>query len=105
MTLGIHFDKHNKWDFNCQDKAEYQQQAIQFLESDLTQSDSEECVDSDGDIIRYNRVTQEFAIVQAPGIIRTYFKPMPISYAPSGWPPDKTHPFATNRDYFEENCK
>lgn len=108
--LTTHFDKHNSWDFRYQDEQEYLLKAKAFVEADRTVSGSEECEDSDGDIVRYHPLTHEFAIVEPPNamhpdyIIRTYFKPMPKNYAPSGWPPEKTHDFASDYDYFRDNC-
>src|SRR5687767_2199638 len=46
-----------------------------------------------GDVVRYNTVTQEFGILSAYGIIRTYFMPDPAE-----------HSFPTNEDYFRWNC-
>ncbi len=46
-----------------------------------------------GDIIRYNRVSQAFAVMRKDGIIRTFFKPDPA------W-----HGFRGNLEYFQVEC-
>lgn len=103
--LREHFTKHNPWDFQYQDAGEYLIRAKAFLEADLTVIGAEECIDSQsGDIVRYCQTTNEFAIVNPPDIIRTYFKPMPNHLAPPGWPARKKHFQPTNYDYFKDNC-
>lgn len=100
-----HFTKHNPWDFHYKDAGEYLSRAKAFLEADLAAIGAEECVDSQsGDIVRYSLATNEFAIVNPPDIIRTYYKPMPRHQAPAGWPVLKMHSQATNYDYFKGNC-
>jgi hypothetical protein len=47
-------------------------------------------VRGDGDIVRYNRVTEDFGIMTPGGSIRTYYKPDP-----------RAHGYATNQDYFD----
>jgi pyocin large subunit-like protein len=45
---------------------------------------------TNGDIVRFNPVTNEFGVARADGVIRTYFKPDPA-----------VHGFPTNLDYFK----
>lgn len=100
-----HFTKHNPWDFHYQDAAEYLDKAKAFLETNLTAIGAEECVDpQSGDTIRFSIKTNEFAVVNPLGILRTYYRPMPRHLAPPGWPAQKMHSQPANYDYFRGNC-
>jgi pyocin large subunit-like protein len=46
-----------------------------------------------GDIIRYDRVSQAFAVMRNDGIIKTFFRPDPW------W-----HGFPSNLKYFQAEC-
>jgi pyocin large subunit-like protein len=47
-----------------------------------------------GDRVRYNTVTEEFGVMTRQRVIITYFKPVPTI----------EHEFATNEEYFDNNC-
>ena len=82
-----HFADHGT-DFGAQTPAEYAQQANDFLNGELG-SDVLETMRPNGDIVRYNPITNEFGVAKADGTIRTYFSPDP-----------SVHGLPTNRDYF-----
>ena len=48
-----------------------------------------EIIRSNGDVVRFNKITDEFGVLRKDGVIRTYFKPDP-----------RIHGFPTNLDYF-----
>ena len=101
-----HWENHGD-DFGITDDGDYQAAAREFLNADRSiHTDIQECTRADtGEVIRFNAVTDEFAIMSSSGIIKTYYKPMPRSLAPPSYPRHKfTHRFATNQLYFEDNC-
>ena len=80
---------------------EYLEKADKFLTEPLNSATTEQCqrlkIDgSRSDIVRYNRITQEFGILSIHNFIRTYFIPTPTGR----W----SHGFRTNYDYFLWNC-
>jgi hypothetical protein len=85
--LQDHFDRHGG-DFGATTPAEYEQQADRFL-NDPPGEGVLEKVRPNGDVVRYNPVTDEFGVTQPDGTIRTYFKPDPA-----------VHGYPTNLDYF-----
>lgn len=105
-TRHFHFENHGD-DFGLTDDADYQAEARKFLNADSAiDTDIQECERGNGDIVRFNAVTDQFAIMSSSGTIKTYYKPMPRSLAPSSYPRYKiTHPFATNQLYFDYNCR
>ena len=104
QDLYVHWDRHGS-DFGSPDDADYLNRCLQFLNADRTmQTDIQECNRvATNEIVRFNAVTDEFAIMSVSGIIRTYFKPMPRHRTPSGYR-GVTHPFHTNQLYFQANC-
>jgi pyocin large subunit-like protein len=104
--LRCHFRDHGKKEFGASTKEEYSAMAKLFLEKNLSDNPNiVECVTKDGDIARFDRQTQEYAIVTPNGIIKTYFKPIPHHLAPPGTPLDMTHPHPNNITYFRSNCR
>jgi pyocin large subunit-like protein len=100
--LAIHHAKHGA-DFGMVSEGEYEDLARRFL---TTQSgpDLKECTRQQGDLIRYNPLTQDFGVLAPDGFIRTYFKPVPCRTLP----PEKRvncHNYADNIEYFERECK
>ena len=73
---------------------EYLSLADSFLGSSLA-ADVHECVRSNGQIVRYNPVTNEFGIITQNLTIITYYKPNP-------WIKAK---YPTNMHYFREQCR
>lgn len=69
--LGIHFYKHGTA-VGAATRADYEQKADQFIGGPLTLGRLE-CQRSMGDRVRYNVLTDEFAVVTRAGFIRTYY--------------------------------
>ncbi len=86
--LNDHFARHGA-DFNAKTVSEYQAMAKNFIAGPLGPNTLEK-YRADGDLVRYNTLTQEFAIMSPTGTIRTYYKPQPI----------KGHPYSNNLDYY-----
>ena len=104
-ALTLHFTEHGQ-DFGALDEADYLAQARTFLEAPLPANSAirEGVRATSGEIVRYDSATEAFAVVQANGTIKTFYKPMPRHLAPPGTPRRKTHGFATNLDYFLDTC-
>ena len=102
-ALLTHFQEHGAA-VNATDAQDYQNKAIIFLQTPLTTPPILECVRSNGDTVRFNQLTSEFAVVRSTGVIKTYYKPLPVRIAPLGTPLRRTHPYATNLDYFYGSC-
>ncbi len=81
-------------EFGVATEEEYELLADTFLGAPLEQGAIECTRVSNGDIIRYNRMTDEFGVCSADGFIKTYFKPDPAF-----------HRQPTNPDYFRKECK
>lgn len=95
-----HYVKH-KDDFGATSPTEYEALAATFLNRPLASNpDIEERCRQDGDAVRYDKVTNEFAICKSDGTIVTYYKPMMRSMAPPGYPRIKTHNRSSNYQYF-----
>jgi len=88
-----HHSRHHA-DFGLIGPDEYQNLADNFLGSPKS-NDVHECVRTDGDIVRYNPLTNEFGVMSADRTILTYYKPDPWNKAK----------YPTNMDYFREQCK
>lgn len=94
ISLQNHFKKHRN-DFHARDAVQYEAMADTFLGSSLT-PDVLECIRaSNGDIVRYNSITDEFGILSSSNTIKTYYKPKP-------WNKVK---FPNNIEYWKEQCK
>lgn len=89
--LEEHFYRHRA-DFRVASPEAYEARADAFMGRPLAPPVLE-CERGNGDILRYNEVTQEFGIMTAMGIVRTYFKP----------DPDR-HGMISNLEYFESGC-
>jgi filamentous hemagglutinin len=85
--LNDHFNRHGS-DFGARTAAEYEAQASRFL-SGPRSSRVLESVRTNGDIVRYDPVTEEFGVLRKDGTIRTYYKPDP-----------SVHGYPSNLDYF-----
>jgi pyocin large subunit-like protein len=71
--LNRHFHDHGN-DFGVISKEQYLARAKEFLEVDILQNPNIlQCAKRNGDIIRFNRITNEFAVMSSIGIIKTYF--------------------------------
>jgi hypothetical protein len=101
-----HFGDH-RWDFSASNKHEYEAEADKFLKGALSPDLFEHVRTISRDRIRYNRVTEEFAVVRSDGYIKTYYKPRPcwtIPAPPPGTVKRKCHHFYTNWDYVQDTC-
>jgi filamentous hemagglutinin len=90
-----HFQRHGG-DFDARTAEEYEKMARDFLNAPLDTSAGSvlECVRrSNGDTIRFDTITEAFAIMRSDGIIRTFYKPE------VGW-----HGYRTNLLYFQAEC-
>jgi YD repeat-containing protein len=85
--LQDHFARHGS-DFGATTATDYEQQANNFLNSPAGNGVLQK-VRANGDIVRYNPVTDEFGVAKSNGVIRTYYKPDPA-----------VHGYSTNLDYF-----
>lgn len=74
VALTDHFVKHRD-DFGVTTEAQYEQLADVFCGGPMDANTTQHIRSSDGAILRYNSVTNEFGVVGTDGCIRTYFKP------------------------------
>ena len=75
------------------DEFGYERRAAEFLNAPLGPT-MVECVRScDGDTIRYDRATENFAVMKPDGTIRSFFRPT------KSW-----HGFSSNLRYFQHEC-
>ena len=103
--LAEHFETHVLFQGEfpgVQAEDEYLELADKFLSEPLNNATTEQCQrikkdGSRGDIVRYNRTTQEFGVLSVGNVIRTYFIPTPTGM----W----GHGHRTNYDYFLWNCR
>jgi pyocin large subunit-like protein len=72
--LTDHFDKH-RGEFGALTEADYAALAEAFCCGSLGAHTEEHVRTTDGAILRYNRVTNEFGVLGSDGYIKTYFKP------------------------------
>jgi len=87
-----HFKRHGG-DFGASSEQAYESLARQFLNGPLGATILEGVRRSNGDVIRFDRVTQTFAVMRVDGIIKTFFKPDP-----------GIHGFRSNLRYFQVEC-
>jgi pyocin large subunit-like protein len=82
-----HFVKHGRG-VRATSSGHYELLAARFL-SGPPQSNLHQKMRSNGDLIRYNEVTEEFGILSAVGVVKTYFIPDPAE-----------HGYPSNLDYY-----
>jgi hypothetical protein len=87
-----HFTRHGA-DFGASSEAAYELLAIQFMNGGLSATIIEGVRRSNGDLIRFDRTTQAFAVMRSDGIIRTFFKADPA-----------IHGLSSNLKYFQNEC-
>jgi hypothetical protein len=105
--LNRHFSEHGD-DFRVGTAAEYEQMADVFLTGDKPES-VHECARACGTKLRYDPASEAFGILDAGGVIRTYFKPVPCSSLSGAIREAKKlagrcHPCANNLIYFRTEC-
>ncbi len=87
-----HFRRQGE-DFAAESEAEYQEMARGFLNGPLTAT-AVRCIRrGNGDLIRYDKATEAFAVMRNDGIIKTFYKPQ------VNW-----HGFLSNLAYFQAEC-
>jgi filamentous hemagglutinin len=86
------YDHHEEFP-EIADEIEYERCAAEFLNAPLSPTMVEGVRRCDGDTIRYDRATQNFAVMQPDGTIRTFFRPS------KSW-----HGFSSNLEYFQKEC-
>ena len=91
ILLPRHYADHGP-DFAAATAADYERLADQFLGGPPTDA-TRESRRVNGDFVRYNEVTEEFGILSAANVIRTYYKPDPA-----------IHGFPSNLHYFWAEC-
>jgi pyocin large subunit-like protein len=74
------------------DCPDYEMKALEFLTKPATPS-MNECVRQQGDVVRYDSASEEFAVFSVDGFIRTYMK---ASVA--------VHGLSSNIAYFRQEC-
>lgn len=90
--LADHFARHGD-EVGAATEHEYEALADAFVGGPLGPETIEVARINDKSILRYNPVTNEFGVLAANRVIRTYFKPDP-----------GTHGLANNLDFFEHQC-
>ena len=87
-----HLKRHGS-DFGAKTADEYEKMAREFLNEPLGAS-VQECVRrGNGDTIRFDTVTEAFAIMRSDSIIKSFYKPE-VSW----------HGYRTNLLYFQAEC-
>lgn len=79
-------------EYGYTDADAYEQGAVNFMRGDSpsgTYGSTLQRVRANGDIVRFNPITNEFGIARSDGVIRTYYIPEP-----------GIHGYTTNLDYF-----
>ncbi len=99
--LAKHFIKHGT-DFGATNSIQYEAFADRFMTSPLHYN-LKQCERRNGDIVRYDVVTEEFGVLAATGILRTYYKPVRCADLPPGSTAD-CHNFRDNLTYFNYEC-
>jgi pyocin large subunit-like protein len=89
--LADHFLRHGI-DVGATNETEYELLADSFLGAPLAPG-VQEGFRRNGDILRYNIITEEFGVLSRDGFIKTYYKPNP-----------SIHGEATNLQYFQKEC-
>lgn len=108
VQLNRHFSEHGS-DFGASSAREYEELADVFL-GGAKPVHVHECARQCGARLRYDPNTEAFGVLDATGVCRTYFKPVPCSslrgsiraaMKQSG----RCHSFANNLVYFKAECK
>lgn len=95
--LQTHFSDHAV-DFAALTPSDYEALADAFLSKPAT-ADMRECTRSKGDRVRFDKVTNEYGVIDNKGVIRTYFVPKMCSTLPRRNFRIKCHRLPSNLDY------
>lgn len=103
-----HFTEHGG-DFGAADADAYEQLADSFLGGTAPSGGVRECTRKMGDKVRYDPATYAYGVLDANGVIRTFYKPIPCANLPSSVRESfrrsgRCHPYASNSLYFEAEC-
>lgn len=102
QELSDHFNKHGR-EFSASTDKDYEAMADQF--STMPRHVKMlECKRIQGDLVRYDTLTDEFVVVSRAGFIRTYFKAVPCSSLPPRAPRLNCHNEIDNQTYFRKEC-
>src|SRR5262245_42404810 len=72
-----HFQEHGA-DFGCKTAQQYEALADAFLTDPLLPT-VKQCVRAQGDICRFDIISQAFGVLSGSGVIRTFYKPIPCA--------------------------
>ena len=102
-----HFAKHGE-SIGARTPKEYEALADKFL-GGVMAATVKQCVRKKGDCVRYCESTENYGVLNATKVIRTFFKPVPCAQVPATLrlavrQSGGCHPLATNLLYFEEEC-
>jgi hypothetical protein len=108
QQLQRHFSEHGD-DFRAGTYVEYEQMADQFMGGDKPET-VYECLRRCGAKLRYDPANEAFGVLDAGGIIRTYYKPVPCSSLPlnerdSRKLSGRCHQYPNNLIYFKRECE
>jgi hypothetical protein len=94
-SLNLHFHKHiiKGREFSFSNAVEYQNRADEFLGGKKAPT-TLECHRKGGDIVRYDKATEEFGILSRLGHIVSFYKADP-----------KRHSFRDNVEYWKRECR
>ena len=103
-----HFTEHGA-DFGASNATDYEALADVFL-GGSTPTGVEECTRKQGDKLRYDPKTEALGVIDAAGIIRTFYKPVPCVTLPANVrsamkQAGRCHSYANNLSYFQAECK
>jgi pyocin large subunit-like protein len=107
--LNRKFSKHGA-DFGASNAEEYERFADDFLGSSA-RSGVHECGRPQGDKVRYDPQTDAYGVLDAAGVIRTYYKPVPCSsilnplIRAASQQAGMCHRHASNLLYFQWECR
>lgn len=106
--LRRHFSEHGG-DFGASNAQEYEGLADSFLGKPLG-GNVQEGIRNKGDKVRYDTQSQEYGVLDASGIIRTYYKPVPCVTLPISARAlmrltGRCHKYANNFLYFQSECR
>jgi pyocin large subunit-like protein len=102
LKLADHFNKHRA-DFQVSSDNDYEALADGFA-SRQRHPKLMECRRKMGDFIRYDGMTEEYAVLSGAGVIRTYFKPVPCASLPPSVPRPNCDNQVDNLTYFRKEC-
>jgi hypothetical protein len=103
------FSKHGA-EFGASNAEDYERSADAFL-GGVVPPGVHECPRKEGDRVRYDPQTDAYGVIDAGGIIRTYYKPVPCSsildalLRASVRQAGMCHGHATNLLYFQSECR